>query len=106
MAVPNASCLLVGPSDRPIVHRDGSAETRPRTAQVVDVQRRVARDYGCGFFDLVSFGGGELHMMEWAAAEPPWAQSDHIHYTARGYNRLGEVVANALVAGYTGPGSL
>ena len=105
-AVPSASCLLVGPSDRPIVRRDGTAETRPRTAQVVDVQRRVARDYGCGFFDLVSFGGGELHMMEWAAAEPAWAQPDHVHYTARGYNRLGEVVANALLAGYTGPGAL
>lgn len=105
-AVPGASCLLVGPSDRPIVHRDGSAETRPRTAQVVDVQRRVARDYGCGFFDLVAFGGGDLHMMAWAAADPAWAQPDHVHYTARGYNRLGEVMANALVAGYDGPGAL
>jgi len=105
-AVPGASCLLVGASDRPIVHRDGTAETRLRTAQVNDAQRRVARDYGCGFFDLVSFGGGDLHMMEWAAAEPAWAQSDHVHYTVRGYNRLGEVMANALVAGYSGPGAL
>ncbi|MFO0684532.1 MAG: GDSL-type esterase/lipase family protein [Sandaracinus sp.] len=105
-AVPTASCLLVGPSDRPIVHRDGSFEPRPRTAQVVEAQRRVARDYGCGFFDLVRFGGGEGHMMEWAAADPPWAQSDHVHYTIRGYTRLGEVVANALVAGYEGPQAL
>jgi lysophospholipase L1-like esterase len=102
-AVPGASCLLVGPSDRPIVHRDGSFEARPRTAAVIAVQRRVAQDYGCGFFDMVSFGGGEHHMMEWSAADPPWAQPDHIHYTVRGYTRLGEVMANALVAGYTGP---
>lgn len=102
-AVPGASCLLVGPSDRPIVHRDGSAEPRPRTAEVVEVQRRVARDYGCGFFDMVAFGGGPMHMMEWSAADPAWAQPDHIHYTVRGYDRLGEVMANALVAGYEGP---
>jgi lysophospholipase L1-like esterase len=102
-AVPGASCLLVGPSDRPIVHRDGTFESRPRTAQVIAVQRRVAQDYGCGFFDMVGFGGGEHHMMEWAAADPAWAQPDHVHYTARGYTRLGEVMANALVAGYTGP---
>lgn len=102
-AVPGASCLLIGPSDRPIVHRDGTFESRPRTAMVVDVQRRVARDYGCGFFDLVAFGGGEHHMMEWAAADPPWAQQDHTHYTVRGYTRLGEVLANALVESYHGP---
>ena len=105
-AVPGASCLLVGPSDRPLVHRDGIAEPRVRTAEVIDAQRRVAHDYGCGFFDLVAFGGGPMHMLEWAAADPPWAQSDHVHYTARGYTRLGEVLANALVAGYSGPSAL
>ncbi len=99
-AVPTSSCLLVGPSDRPIVHRDGTYEPRPRTQQVIDTQRRVALDYGCGFFDMVAFGGGPFHMMEWADAEPAWAQRDHVHYTVRGYTRLGEVIANALVDRY------
>ena len=99
-AVPTSSCLLVGPSDRPIVHRDGTYEPRPRTQQVIDAQRRVALDYGCGFFDMVAFGGGPAHMMAWAEAEPAWAQGDHVHYTIRGYTRLGEVMANALVDRY------
>lgn len=98
--VPTASCLLVGPSDRPIVARDGTATPRPRTFEVIAVQRRVARDYGCGFFDLVGFGGGPLHMMQWSAASPAWGASDHIHYTRRAYDRLGQVIANALVSGY------
>jgi lysophospholipase L1-like esterase len=102
-AVPTASCLLIGGSDRPIVNRDGTWAPRPRTAMVNDVQRRIAREHGCGFFDLVSFGGGEGHMMAWAAADPPWAQSDHVHYTVRGYTRLGEVLANALIERYDGP---
>ena len=98
--VPTASCLLVGPSDRPIVARDGSAVPRPRTFEVIAVQRRVARAYGCGFFDLVAFGGGPLHMMQWAAATPAWGASDRIHFTRRAYDRLGQVLANALVASY------
>ncbi len=98
--VPTASCLLVGPSDRPIVARDGSAAPRARTFEVIAAQRRVAREYGCGFFDLVLFGGGPLHMMQWSAASPAWGASDHIHFTRRAYDRLGQVVANALVASY------
>jgi lysophospholipase L1-like esterase len=98
--VPTASCLLVGPSDRPVVARDGTAAPRARTFDVIAVQRRVARDYGCGFFDLVAFGGGPLHMLSWSAASPAWGASDRIHFTRRAYDRLGQVIANALVAGY------
>jgi lysophospholipase L1-like esterase len=96
--VPNASCLLVGPSDRPLRQPDGTIVDRPRTHAIIDVQRRVSRDFGCAFFDLVAFGGGPLHMLEWAASEPPFAQQDLVHYTARGYQRLGEVLLNAMMA--------
>lgn len=98
--VPMASCLLVGPSDRPIVARDGTATPRARTFDVIAVQRRVARDYGCGFFDLVAFGGGPLHMVQWSAASPAWGASDRVHYTRRAYDRLGQVIASSLLAGY------
>ena len=101
--VPDASCLLIGPSDRPIANRDGTFTERPRTAQVVDTQRRVAAELGCGFFDLVSFGGGPMHMVQWAALEPAWAQCAHVHYTLRGYQRLGDVLHGALLRGYDGP---
>ncbi|GAB4203581.1 MAG: SGNH/GDSL hydrolase family protein [Sandaracinaceae bacterium] len=98
--VPTASCLLIGPSDRPVIARDGSAAPRARTFEVIAVQRRIAREYGCGFFDLVAFGGGPLHMLQWSAASPAWGASDRIHFTRRAYDRLGQVIANALVAGY------
>jgi lysophospholipase L1-like esterase len=101
--VPGASCLLIGPSDRPVANRDGTFADRPRTAMVVDVQRRVSAELGCAFFDLVGFGGGPMHMVEWAALEPAWAQRDHVHYTARGYQRLGEVLHGSLLSGYDGP---
>lgn len=98
--VPLASCLLVGPSDRPVMNRDRTGTMRLRTLEIIAAQRRVARDYGCGFFDLVAWGGGPMHMMEWSAAEPAWALRDHVHFTPRAYRRLGEVITNALLQTY------
>jgi len=92
----------VGPSDRPLRGEDGELLDRPRTHAVIDAQRRVARDFGCAFFDLVAFGGGPLHMVEWAAAEPPFAQDDLVHYTMRGYDRLGQVLFRAIMDGFDG----
>ncbi len=105
-AAPHSSCLLIGPSDRPIVNRDGTFLERPRTALVIDSQRRVSAEMGCAFFDLVGFGGGAMHMVQWAAFDPAWAQRDHVHYTIRGYQRLGEVLHTSLLAGYEGPAAL
>jgi lysophospholipase L1-like esterase len=106
-AVPEASCLLIGPSDRPVQVMDDEAgasfEDRPRTGLVNATQAKVATELGCGYFDLVAFSGGPLSLVEWAASEPAMAQPDHIHYTARGYHRLGDVLHQALLEGYEGP---
>lgn len=97
--VPDASCLLIGPSDRPIQVEERVFEDRSRTARLIEVQHRVALDHGCGFFDLVSFQGGALSMLQWAANDPPYASQDHVHYTRVGYQRLGEVLLSALLEG-------
>lgn len=97
--VPDASCLLIGPSDRPIQVEERVFEDRSRTAQLIEVQHRVALDHGCGFFDLVAFQGGALSMVQWAANDPAYASQDHIHYTRLGYQRLGEVLLSALLEG-------
>ena len=96
---PHASCLLIGPSDRPL-RQDGELVDRPRTHQVIDVQRRVSRDFGCAFFDLVEFGGGPLSMVRWSESEPPYARGDLVHFTGRAYRRLGEVLNDTLMRGF------
>jgi lysophospholipase L1-like esterase len=105
--VPQASCLLIGPSDRPIeVESDDAGatyENRTRTGKINRVQHDVALDMGCGYFDLVAFQGGPLSMVEWASAEPAFGAPDHVHYTVRGYRRLGEVLLGALLEDYEGP---
>jgi lysophospholipase L1-like esterase len=99
-AVPNASCMLVGPSDRPQVMRGNVFAERPRTSQIVETQRRVGRELGCAFFDLVAFGGGPMHMVDWVSLDPAWAQRDYVHFTIRGYLRLGEVLDEAILSDY------
>jgi lysophospholipase L1-like esterase len=97
---PAASCLLIGPSDRPLKTDDGEYVDRPRTAHVVETQRSVAAEFGCGFFDLVGFMGGPMSMMRWLQEDPPLAQPDHVHFTHRGYELLGDVLFSALLKGY------
>ena len=99
-ALPNASCLFIGPSDRPLKVEEGVFEHRPRTPSVIEIQRRVAMHYGCGFYDLVAFQGGAMSTVEWAAQQPQYASQDHIHYTRRGYERLGDALLLALMEGF------
>ncbi len=98
-AAPGASCLLIGPSDRPVRLADGALAARPRTLQINEVQRRLAFEHGCGFFDLLDFTGGPLSLAAWAAADPPLAQPDLVHLTKEGYERLGRAIAGALLRG-------
>jgi len=100
--VPEAACLLVGPSDRPVRVDRRTYEDRPRTAALIEVQHRVATDLGCGFFDLVAFSGGPMSMVSWARSNPAFGQPDHVHYTRYGYHRLGEVLFGAMMEGFDG----
>lgn len=100
---PKASCLLVGPSDRPIENPDGTFVDRPRTTQVLEVQRQVSAEYGCGFFDLVAFMGGRLAMLRWVNSLPPLGTPDYVHFTRAGYEALGHALHAALMAGFAPP---
>ena len=104
--LPDASCLLIGPSDRPLQVDERVYENRPRTNDVIEVQRRVAIHNGCGFYDLVAFQGGPMSTVQWAANEPTYAAQDHIHFTRRGYERLGRALLLALMEGFEQPTEL
>ncbi len=102
-AVPEASCLLVGPSDRPVRVNRRSVQDRPRTAAIIDAQWRVALEHGCGFFDTVAFQGGPLSTFAWSSLSPPYAAADLVHFTRLGYERFGQVLLGALVEGFEPP---
>ena len=97
--VPVASCLFVGPTDKP-EQRGTRWVHRERTDEVIAVQREVAREAGCAFFDSRAFMGGPLSMLQWVAADPPLARGDHVHLSARGYRALGEAIVANLLDGW------
>lgn len=96
-AAPQASILLVGPLDawrrtrygfRPFPHLD----------EVIAVQRTVARDNGCAFWDWRRHMGGPGSMSTWAMAG--YAQGDHTHLTKLGYDLLGKTMLDELILNY------
>ncbi|MCA9712566.1 MAG: hypothetical protein KDK70_42450, partial [Myxococcales bacterium] len=95
-ALPEASCLLLGPVDFPIVE-DGQVRPRPVLRRIIEVQRQVAAEEGCGFWDGIAFMGGELSMPTWVQFDPPLARRDHLHYTMLGGARKGMALADALM---------
>ncbi|MFK7985426.1 MAG: GDSL-type esterase/lipase family protein [Sandaracinaceae bacterium] len=99
-AAPDASCLLIGPTDRPRERDDGALEPRPVIADLTEMQRRVAFDRGCGFFDTLAFQGGLGASLVWLANDPPYMRDDRQHLTRQGYRRWGEELTRALLEGY------
>jgi len=97
-AVPDASCLLVGPPDR--VDREGSgSRSRPVVRRITNRQREVAVEHGCAFFDLQAAMGGEGAAARWARARPRLVAGDLTHVTPEGAERIGEMLVEALTAG-------
>lgn len=94
---PKASCMIVGGGDFPRKLDDGSWGIRPRVSQIRRVQREVSADYGCAFWDLHAFMGGDLSMTRWANSHPAMAKDDHIHFTKRGYTRMGMGLVDAMM---------
>lgn len=100
-AAPGASCLLIGPVD--FSEKDAESETwlpRARLEPIIEAQREIAKQRGCGFFDTRAFMGGAGSMDAWVVAE--LAKADHLHMTKLGYLHLGRVLADALMRDFDG----
>ena len=98
-ASPQASCVLIGPTDRPMKRR-GQWVSRPRVSSVISTQRTVAARFGCGFWDARDSMGGDMSIVRWRAADPPLASKDHVHLTTRGYYALADDLQKALLYGW------
>jgi lysophospholipase L1-like esterase len=99
-AAPEASCLLLGPGDFPQEIETDVWVPRPRVAEIIEAQRDIAYEMGCGFWDGLAFMGGVNSMHRWATSRPQMASRDHIHLTKRGYVRMGMAVTDAMMASF------
>lgn len=101
--VPHASCLVVGPSDRLLPNGRGGLLTPALLEVLRSAQRDIAFREGCAFFDVMRWQGGPGSMRRLRAMDPPLARDDGVHFTERGYRRLGAALTDALLDALTPP---
>ena len=94
--MPQTPCLLIGPSDRAVRDRQGRWRTWIPTYEVAQIQREIAPEFNCGFWDLALATGGPDSMAQWVVSTPRLGNRDRIHFTRAGYERLAEHFVLAL----------
>jgi lysophospholipase L1-like esterase len=115
-ALPEASCLLLGPPDMAAdVNKDTSKaegkgsekwagdsaarwEPLPRLREIIAMQRSLAKAARCAFYDQQLAMGGEGTMHTWVMEER--ANRDHVHLTKDSYVALGNQFAQALLRAF------
>jgi lysophospholipase L1-like esterase len=98
-ALPNSSVLIMSPMDRGQKAGSGEVETMPTIPRIVNIQRRVADETGCAFFDTFDAMGGEGTMARWYSAEPRLVAADLIHPFGDGGKIIASLLTKELLAG-------
>jgi lysophospholipase L1-like esterase len=96
IGAPNADCLIVGPPDANAVL--GGSE--PRVAELDTLQRSIAAELGCGYLSQLEIMGGAGSYSRWAHQTPALAKGDRLHLSAKGYDLVGNTIADRLLAAY------
>jgi lysophospholipase L1-like esterase len=92
-------CLVFSPLDQ--AHRErGRIRTLPTLPLIIEAQRRAAFDAGCAFYDTWQAMGGENAMRRWYKARPRLAMGDFRHATPAGYEIIGNMFYEAILAGF------
>ena len=98
-ALPDCSLLIMSPMDRGHKTGPGQIETMATIPRIVEIQRRVARETGCGFFDTLQAMGGPGTMARWYTAQPRLVSADFIHPYPAGGKIIAQVIVHEFVAG-------
>lgn len=96
---PDASCLLIGPLDQATRFR-GQIVSKAQLDVLIPLQRQVAREANCAYWDARDAMGGDGAFQTWMEHEPPLAVPDLMHLTKDGGSVIGEVLADILLASY------
>lgn len=96
-AVPDASTMLVGPPDM-ASKKEEEGHAKPLVAVFAAAQRKVAEAHGWAFFDQQKAMGGSGSMWTWV--QSGMGNTDMIHPTGSGGNRLGTLQYLAVMEAY------
>jgi lysophospholipase L1-like esterase len=96
-ARPDASCLVVSPTDQAEA-KDGGYPSRPVMPVLVAAQRSAALSQGCAFYSTYDWMGGKGSAAKWFRRG--FVGSDFQHLSRKGANKLSESLFGTLMAGY------
>lgn len=91
---PNSSILFVGPSDM-CERRDGRLQTCHMIPVMDRALKQMAIEEEISYFSLYHSMGGSGSMVQWH--DKGWVGGDYIHFTPKGAEKAGEMLANWLI---------
>ena len=97
---PEAACLIMSVTDHGKFAADGSIESRKFVPVLVNAQREVARQNGCGFFNTYEAMGGHGSAARWYRARPRLISPDLGHPNGLGHEVIAGLLGNAILYGY------
>ncbi|MDY7225473.1 GDSL-type esterase/lipase family protein [Hyalangium rubrum] len=99
-AAPGSACLLVGPLDA-VLGPDASRPFQQRAdlLEVLELERRIAQEEGCAFFDMFTAMGGTGSLQRMHARG--LVHDDLVHPRGKGLDLLGELMAEALLRSWS-----
>jgi lysophospholipase L1-like esterase len=99
-ALPHASLLLMGPMDRGVMNAAGQIVTPETLLTLIEVQKKVAAETGCAFFNTFDAMGGAGTMGRWYHDRPRLVSADFMHPMPAGAAKVGALFAGALMQSY------
>ena len=99
-AVPKASLLVMSPMDRGERNSLGQIVTPAALPRLVEIQRQIAAEMGCAFFNTFQAMGGEGTMARWYENQPRLVSADFTHPLPAGAKKVGVLLDQALESGF------
>jgi lysophospholipase L1-like esterase len=97
IACPNASILVLGPTDRMMRTRYGVVLVQG-IDKIITAQRLACAQNGAAYWSAKERMGGSTSIRDWMTAG--LAQPDFVHFTAPGYDKLAEVLFGDIMRLY------
>lgn len=96
---PEARILFIGPSDMSTTIQ-GKMQTYRHLPAFVDSLRTNVNKSGAAFWDMYEAMGGQNSMAQWVIQSPPLANSDYVHFTKKGAEKMGDMLFDTIMLYY------
>jgi lysophospholipase L1-like esterase len=98
-AFPKTSFLMISVQDKSM-KKGSNFVTDPAILKLLETQKNIAKETDIAYWSLFDAMGGENSMHSWVNANPPLASADHIHFNPTGAQKVGNIIAEALLEKY------